>query len=870
MMDAYLLLDGVSVPVSRFDLQHAVGRPWDAEATVALPDAIDPDALLGQPVGLWFGGQPAAGEQPPGAVQGVITEVEVGWVSQLGGSGTREVSLRLRSGLALLDLTVDQRIFQQQDLKTMVSTLLEEHGIGPERQRWELTEDHPERDYVVMWQESALDFVTRLCELEGVVFWSELGDDGETIVLSDRTATAPALEGGPVIYRATEGLDEGTDQLVRLIPRGHIRAGKVTQRDYAFVTPTIDLEATVEAARDTEIERYTFGDGGQDPDRVKQLAQWSLDAHRADEYVVAGRGSCARLHPGRIVTLEDADELDGDYLCISVRQHLKGGDDGRVLVTDATFVPKDVPYRLPQVTPRPCIEGAVAGMVVAPEGSETETVHTDEHGRAKVRFLWDRSGKAHDDASCWMRVTQPQTSGSLMLPRIGWEMVVEHVHGDPDRPMITGRLYNGAMPPPYALPEGKTRSSLQTASSPGGQGRNEIRFEDKAGAEEMRVEAQKGHTLATAGNKSTEVGSNHKQEIGGSRTLDVGGDQSVKVTAGMVTGVAGSQTVTVGGNRQVSINAARTVQSGSVAITVGGNQDGMIGSPLEGAIALGAAMAKEAAEEKVAEAFEALDAAAAQAVDQVMAPVKGLEAQGQQMAGAVGQMAMPGGGAAASGLMPSMPTPSLPSPSGMIKSAMGDHLPEGFGGGEGGGSSEKNEAGPEAAVGATGGGDSDNGPGHFILAAGASHTENIGGMRFAVTAGKTTVASKGARTVSAGAAIADLVAGNRVSSCASKTESAVGLVVMAGGGESEEIGGARSTKVGGAIIDKVTGDAELVAGGTLKMAAAFVRIKASATIKLECGGSSVEISGGGIVISAPLVQIAGGVIKQPKTVTEGS
>ncbi|MEM9873948.1 MAG: type VI secretion system tip protein TssI/VgrG [Myxococcota bacterium] len=870
-MDATLSLDGVAYPVGQFDLQHVVGRPGDAEITVTVPDATDPDAWLGAPAALWFGGD-REGASPPGAFAGVVTEVEVGWAARTGGENRREVSLRLQSSLALLALTVDHRMFRRQDVKGIVSQLLEEHGLGPERQSWSLAGSYPERDYVVMWGESALDFITRLCELEGIVFWSDRDDDGEVVVFSDRTTGAEALSGGPLAVRATEGLDEGTDQLVRLTAHGAVRAGTVTQRDASFLTPALDVEATVAADRDTEIERYSFGDGGDDPARVQQLAQVALEAHRADAYVVAGGGCCARLTPGRIVIIVGADERDGTYFCRSVVHRFSGDGDGRSLVTEATFVPQDMPYRLPAVTPRPRIDGAVAAVVGAAEGAEPETIHTDEHGRAKVRFVWDRREAPPDDASCWMRVTQPQTSGSLMLPRVGWEVTVTHEHGDPDRPMITGRLYNGASPPPYALPEGKTRSALQTASSPGGQGRNEIRFEDAAGAEEIRIEAQKGHTLATAGDKSTEIGNQYKQEVGGTRTLDVGGDQSIKVTGGMLTGVTGSQTVTIGGSRTESINAARTVQSGAIAMSVGGDQTGMIGNPLEGAIALGAAMAKEAAEEAAAEAFEALDAAAAQAVDQVMAPVTGLQEQAAQMTGMVGQMAMPGGamGGGGGGGLPSLPTPPVPSPSAMIQSAMGDHLPQGFGGGDGGGSSEANEAGPAAAVGATGGADNDDGPGHFILAAAASHSEDIGGMRFAVTAGETTITTSGDRSVSAGAAIADLVAGNRVSSCASKTESAVGLVVMAGGGESEEIGGARTTKVGGAIVDKVTGDAEVTAGGSIKMAAAYLRIKASSSIKLECGGSSVEISGGGVVISAPLIQIAGATIKQPGTVAEGS
>src|SRR5690606_15554660 len=212
-----------------------------------------------------------------------------------------------------------------------------------------------------------------------------------------------------------------------------------------------------------------FGRGFATQARAEHLAKVRLASLRADRRVLSAAGKCARIRAGALVTLEGAPlDLDGGWFVTRCRHELRPVEGGLALLTDAGLVPKDADYRLPQVTPRPEVRGPGVGFVVAPDGSETETVHTDEHGRVKVRFPWDRSGKTADDASCWMRVAQLQTSGSLMLPRIGWEVLVESTHGDPDRPMVTGRVYNGATKPPYALPEGKSRTSLQTSSSPGG------------------------------------------------------------------------------------------------------------------------------------------------------------------------------------------------------------------------------------------------------------------------------------------------------------------------------------------------------------------------------------------------------------------
>src|SRR5262249_7164473 len=156
----------------------------------------------------------------------------------------------------------------------------------------------------------------------------------------------------------------------------------------------------------------------------------------------------------------------------------------------------------------------------------------DKHGRVKVRLHWDRYAKNDDTASCWMRTSQQQTSGSMILPRVGWEVIVEFLEGNPDRPIVTGRMYNGKFMPPYALPEGKSRTAIKTHTSPGGKGINEIRMEDKAGSEEVKIASQKDTTLATANNKTTAIAANGTKNVKVNSTITVGADQTVKVTNG--------------------------------------------------------------------------------------------------------------------------------------------------------------------------------------------------------------------------------------------------------------------------------------------------------------------------------------------------
>jgi type VI secretion system secreted protein VgrG len=294
---------------------------------------------------------------------------------------------------------------------------------------------------------------------------------------------------------------------------------------------------------------------------------------------------------------------------------------------------------------------------------------------------------------------------------------------------------------------------------------------------------------------------------------------------------------------------------------------------------------KEAVAEKVAEAFEALDAAAAAKVDQIMGPVNDLAAQadavGQAMNDATGGDL--GAVGSAADLAQSM-SDAIPKPSSLVQGALGDLLPAGWGGaepeaaetagsggGEGGGESGANEAGPAAGVSATTDSDDSCGPGHAILDAGATHDEKVSSLRVVITAGKVTTTTTGARTSDAGAAKVELIAGSRTEACdATKDEKAVGLIVLAGGDETETIEGDRSTKVGGAIVDKVSGNATLSAGGTLKMAGAFVRVKASGSIILKCGGSEVAIAGGGIKLSATLIQIAAAKITEKSTTAAGA
>ena len=329
-----------------------------------------------------------------------------------------------------------------------------------------------------------------------------------------------------------------------------------------------------------------------------------LEEVRARAERLRGATNSRRLEPGRTLEIAEhpVDALNGELLVLSVTQH---GDQQELLLGGASrkgakresyrsrFVcqKKDVPFRPERRTPRPRAYGAETATVVGPQGEE---IYTDNFGRVKVQFHWDREGARNERSSCWMRVTQAWAGpgwGALYLPRIGHEVVVEFHDADPDRPIVTGSVYNGANPPPVQLPGDKTKSTLKSATSPGGGGANELRFEDAAGSEEVYLHAQKDLKVAVENDRTEQIGANDRLTVQGDRSVAVRGNQTLQVTKNDTTTIGASQTVQIGGSRTVTVAAAHTETIGaSQTISVGAAQAMSVGGaaaePIGGAKAL--------------------------------------------------------------------------------------------------------------------------------------------------------------------------------------------------------------------------------------------------------------------------------------------
>ncbi|MFT3770331.1 MAG: type VI secretion system tip protein TssI/VgrG [Minicystis sp.] len=916
--------------VAAFDAIHEAGRPFLVDVDVVFPDYTEPDGMIGQQAKLSFG---VPGDEPR-VLFGII---EAATVVGLGDTRAEDEGvhylLRVVSALALLERSVDSRIYQDQTVKDIIADVLKRHGI--EKVEWRLTASYPKREYCVQYQESALAFVSRLCEHEGIYSFVEPNPDGELLVFADDSPSAAKISGESELpLRKRTALADATDAVYALRQQERVRSGKFTLRDFDFKRPQLDLTAEKQAADRTALEVYDYPGGYFDPGEGKRLAQVRLEEEQVLRKTVEVDASCTRIAVGQTFEITDAGDAGGEFFVFtahhryvhqSARRKIETTNgrqagrlaglhgDGPSYVVRARLLPKSVKFRPARITPIPVIEGPQTATVVAPEGSPGETIHTDEHGRCKVKFRWDRSDVVDDKASCWMRVAQLQTSGSMMLPRIGWEVVVEYLEGNPDRPIVTGRLYNGTIMPPYALPEGKTRTSIKTQSTPGGAGNNEIRFEDKAGSEEIMMNAQHDMKVVAANNASTSIGNNETRTVGANSSLQVGANQTTKVTKGVSNTIGADQTVKVGGNRTVQVNAVTGLTvSGNSDTKVGGSQFEIDGNPLEALLNIAAEAAEQFINSLADNAIANVQAHVDGAINQVLGPINQLNSQVQNIQNAMNQVrngdlsgvggmvanasgipgaselasAMGGGGGGGGeggggegGLSAGAVTNPI---AGMAQNAAHNAIHQGVNAahnalanalgvdaGGGGGESGANAGGPAGDVAGIDATDREKGPGHSTAKIAGTHTEKVGSIKAIGTIKQIDTNVKGNKTIDVGAATVQLAIGNYGESAkGSKKESALGLVVLTKAGESEEVGGSKTTMVGGAIVDKLKGSHAITAGGPATFIGAFHKMEAKTSITFKCGASSVVIDASGITIKSPIVAVLAPKIQLPDKVSE--
>ncbi len=480
--------------------------------------------------------------------------------------------------LWFLNRGVNSRIYQNKDVKQIIEQVFE---------RWQskdcnmsgLTGSYQPREYCVQYRETDFNFICRLLEEEGIFFYFAHEDGKHTLILGDSIQEHKPCPVQDVVHCQLTG---GAALLTEGVIRGmgwnqEIRFGKYTLNDYNFMTPSTNLKVEVgeqQRSGPDEREYYLYPARYNTRSEGERLVNLRMQAEEARIMTMHGSGNCKTLTSGYRFTLQDhprADLNGKSYLVTSVshlvRQPIGGAGEGTTgnYSNRFTCIPIDVPFRPVLNTPRPVIQGIHTAIVTGPDGEE---IYTDQHGRVKVRFHWDREDNRNEESSCWARVAQiwaGQGWGAVWIPRIGHEVIVSFIEGDPDRPVVTGCVYNAHQTPPYTLPANATQSGIKTRSSKGGSDANfnEIRFEDKLGSEQIKVHAEK--------NMDTSVEAND--------TLDVGGDRTVHVKGHF------KENIDTGEERQVDAGAKETINGGMMQIITGGetrNVSGGVNETIEG------------------------------------------------------------------------------------------------------------------------------------------------------------------------------------------------------------------------------------------------------------------------------------------------
>ncbi|MFO0617557.1 MAG: type VI secretion system tip protein TssI/VgrG [Polyangiaceae bacterium] len=468
----------------------------------------------------------------------------------------------------------DCRIFQELTAPQIIEKVLVGAGLASgDDFRLSLQGTYPVREYCVQYRETDFAFVSRLMEAEGIHYFFEHAEDKHVLVLADAPSSAQPIAGeASVLFRPSAGAMMKTEHIRTFHLTEQIRSGKVTVRDWNFTKPAMLLEGTASAAANTGLELYDFPNEYQVAGDGSAIAKHRLEERSSLLALGDGEGGVTRLTPGFTFTLTEhpREALNASFLVTRVEHQGVEPIMGEVADHAETIyqnrfecIPAATPFHPPLITPRPTIKGVQSAIVTGPAGEE---IHTDEHGRVKVQFHWDRLGKKDDKSSCWMRVSQlwaGESWGGMFIPRVGHEVLVDFMDGDPDRPVIVGRVYHGTNVPPYALPGNKTRSTIKSNSTPGGGGSNELRFEDRKGSEEIYLHGQKDWTILIEHDKNQEVVHDETRKVGNDRTVEVGHDQKETIGNDETFEVKNDRKKTIGHDESESIGNDRTISVGN-------------------------------------------------------------------------------------------------------------------------------------------------------------------------------------------------------------------------------------------------------------------------------------------------------------------
>jgi type VI secretion system secreted protein VgrG len=557
--------------------QEALSALFRFEVEVLCPASLNGDTLLGQPAVATVTREASEAAH----FHGIVQQIDfIGHQADGSGQELYRYTLTLVPRLWLLAQGQDFRIFQNRSVPEIIEEVLGSHQVSD--YRLDLQRQYRRRDYCVQYCESSFAFLSRLMEEEGILYYFVHGASRHEVVFADGATTPPEASPAMLRYlmadiaRAEDSIEEWTET-VSLLP------GAIAVTDFNQEKPLAPLgvQTSIRGAPPgaTDIEVFQYPGRYPERDDGETLARLQAEHFEANRRVAVGRSNAPGLRAGHGFSLagHPAAGRDGRFIVTeayhAAQNDLAGGGAGysnRFRCADAAHVPRPA-----RATPRPVVEGPQTATVVGPKGEE---IHTDRQGRIKLRFHWDRRARNEAGDSCWVRVAQSAAGngwGFQWIPRVGMEVLVEFLDGDPDRPLVTGVVYNGVNRPPYDLPGQATVSSLKTMSSPGGGGFNELAFEDRKGEEQIFLHAQRRLDLRVKEERRESIGGASHTGIGGDRRVRVGdddhltvkGDSAASIEGGMSLSVREDADIRVQGEAVIGIGGEIVIRAGS-AITL--------------------------------------------------------------------------------------------------------------------------------------------------------------------------------------------------------------------------------------------------------------------------------------------------------------
>jgi len=499
--------------------------------------------------------------------------------------------------LWFLTRQADCRIFQNLAVPDIVGKIFDPFGFKDFKLN--LKSSYPKLEYCVQYRETSFNFVSRLMEESGIFYYFDHTTQGKhTMVLADQSSNLPACPSSLISYEVEVGGLADPEVINNWHVGQEVKTGKYTVTDYNFTTPSTSLLANeptvISLSASQPMELFDYPGLHTTKDEGDTVAKVRMQEEEAGYMVVSGAGNPRGLMSGFSFELKNhyRDDQNTNYLITEVRHFGSAGQSyttagtagGETYSNHFVCIPASVPYRPLRITPKPFVQGPQPALVVGKSGEE---IWVDKYGRVIVQFYWDRLGEKNENSSCWIRVSQPWAGGNwgaMWIPRIGQEVLVSFLEGDPDRPIITGRVYNADQMPPYTLPDYQTRSTFMSRSSKGGgsSNYNELRFEDLKGQEQIFMNAEKDMDLRVENDSREYIGANRhlivtanqQEKINADKHLQVVGNHIEKISGNMSLQVTGNQMESVTGNKSLSVTGNQNESiTGNVSLSVTGGQN---------------------------------------------------------------------------------------------------------------------------------------------------------------------------------------------------------------------------------------------------------------------------------------------------------